>query len=120
LVAEDLWYGQQSWQCSAVVRLQRHMCVVGSTVLLFPVCACCTVSELFGVSHATHVHPLRTLRVHLHRLAALQLWSVAKYAAGRGVDQRQLKRLGMAAWLSDGNSASTNISGQVSIWTREG
>lgn len=30
---------------------------------------------------------MRTLRVHIHRLAGLQLWSVAKYAAGRGADK---------------------------------
>lgn len=86
-------------------------------MLLFSfVClSCCTVLELFGVSHVTHGHPLRTLRVHIHRLSALQLWSVAKYAAGRGADRQQLKRLGMAAWLSDGNSASANSSGQVSM-----
>jgi hypothetical protein len=78
------------------------------------------VSELFGVSHATHGHPLRTLRVHIHRLSALQLWSVAKYAAGRGADRQQLTRLGMAAWLSDGNPASTNTSGQVNMDYGEG
>ena len=65
------------------------------------------MSDLFGISHASHAHPLRTLRVHIHRLAGLQLWTVAKYAAGRGADKQQVQRLGMAAWLSDGNNTNT-------------
>lgn len=71
------------------------------------------MSDLFGISHASHSHPLRTLRVHVHRLAGLQLWTVTKYAAGRGADKQQLQRLGMAAWLSDGNTTGSSSTGQV-------
>lgn len=72
-----------------------------------------TVVHLFGISHTSHSQPTRTLRVHIHRLAGLQLWSVTKYAAGRGADRQQLQRLGMAAWLSDGNTSTTTHTGQV-------
>jgi hypothetical protein len=71
------------------------------------------VSELFGISHATHSHPLRALRVHIHRLSGLELWSVTKYAAGRGADSTQMQRLALAAWLSDGNTTRVSSNGHV-------
>jgi hypothetical protein len=75
--------------------------------------AAAAVCDLFGISHATHSNPLRALRVHIHRLSGLELWSVTKYAAGRGADSNQMQRLALAAWLSDGNTTRASNIGQV-------
>jgi hypothetical protein len=65
------------------------------------------VADLFGISASSSSHPSTCLRIHLRRLSGLQLWTVARYAAGRGAAPDSVRRLGLAAWLSDNTTSST-------------
>jgi hypothetical protein len=73
------------------------------------------VADLFGISASSSSQPSRCLRIHLRRLSGLQLWTVARYAAGRGAAPDSVRRLGLAAWLTDNTTSSTssNIPYQV-------
>lgn len=70
--------------------------------LLTGSCVCWpAVSDLFGITESSHARPGSAYRIHLRRLSGLQLWPVVKYAAGRGAATDNIRKLGLAAWLSD-------------------
>jgi hypothetical protein len=72
--------------------------------------AAAAVSELFGISAASSSQPSLWLRIHLRRLSGLQLWTVVRYAAGRGASADSVRQLGLAAWLSDNTTSCTAAS----------
>lgn len=84
--------------------------------------AAAAVSELFGISAGSTPRPASTLAAHLRRLSGLQLWAVARYAAGRGAAADSVRRLGLAAWLSDNTGSVTaatmpyQVGGVYAVW----
>jgi hypothetical protein len=70
------------------------------------------VADLFGITLSSHSHPWRALRVHLRRLAGLQLWNVTKYVAGRSADKVRVCWLaGWSAVLQDGGDSCVSGDG---------